>query len=112
MRATSPEETELALYALLCWALLRAGGVGQADLLATDEAVRGLQLLAEIEDLGDLLSGNVVAQVEVAWARYGPKDIPFDQGWVSLLKAEHRHLLEALSFATATVNYWQLKQGG
>jgi hypothetical protein len=112
MRDPQPEDEGLALYALLCVAATRTGGLDRTDLLASDAAVDGLQVLAEREDLDDLLAGSLVPRMEALWEQYGPQGIAFDPEWARFLQMEHRSLLDALSLATATVNYWQLKRSG
>ena len=100
-------EDDLVLFALVCLAAMRAGALQQAELLQIDEAVRGLQLLAERDDVADLDSEATVARMAAVWQRYGPGDRTFRPEWVAVLRSEQRALGDALALATATVNYWE-----
>ncbi len=101
------DERDLVLFALLCLAAVRAGALDQPALLAIDEAVRGLQLLAERDDLAELDGADLVPRMAAAWERYGPADLAFRHEWVAALRAERRALDDAIELATATVNYWE-----
>jgi len=100
-------EDDLVLFALVCLAAMRAGVLAQAELLQIDEAVHGLQLLAERDDTGDLDSEEAGARMAAVWERYGPADRAFQSEWVGVLRLERRALGDALALATATVNYWE-----
>lgn len=100
------------LFALTCLAALRAGALAQPDLLGLDEAVRGLQLLAERDALPELDGDEAVARMEQAWQRLGPRNLAFRPEWLAVLPAEQRALGDALELATATVNYWERGPGG
>jgi hypothetical protein len=100
-------ERDLVLFALLCLAAVRAGALDQPALLQIDEAVRGLQLLAERDDLAELDGDDVVPRMAAVWARYGPADRAFSAEWVAVLRSERRALDDAIELATATVNYWE-----
>jgi len=100
-------ERDLVLFALVCLAAVRAGALAQPELLEIDEAVRGLQLLAERDDVTELDAADVVARMAEVWGRYGPVDRVFRPEWVTTLKSEQRALGDALELATATVNYWE-----
>ena len=100
-------EDDLVLFALVCLAAMRAGALDHARLLQIDEAVRGLQLLAERDDLAELDSEATAARMAAVWQRYGPADRPFRPEWVAVLRSEQRALGDALALATATVNYWE-----
>jgi hypothetical protein len=100
-------EDDLVLFALVCLAAMRAGVLQQAELLQIDEAVCGLQLLAERDDVADLDSEGTVARMAAVWQHYGPGDRAFRPEWVAILRSEQRALGDALALATATVNYWE-----
>ena len=104
---TIRHEDDLVLFALVCLAAMRAGVLAQAEMLQIDEAVHGLQLLAERDDVGDLDSEAAGAHMAEVWQRYGPADRTFRSEWVSILRSEQRALADALALATATVNYWE-----
>lgn len=104
-------ENDLELFALTCLAAMRAGVIEQAELLQMDEAVRGLQLLAERSDLAELDADDTAARMATVWERYGPRDRAFQSEWVAALRSERRALGDALSLATATVNYWERGPG-
>jgi hypothetical protein len=105
------DEHDLVLFALICLAAVRAGALEQAGLLGIDEAVRGLQLLAERDDLAELDADDTAARSAAVWERYGPRDLAFRSEWVAVLRSEGRALGDALSLATATVNYWERGSG-
>jgi hypothetical protein len=100
-------EEDLALFALVCLAAVRGGALELPELLEIDEAVRGLQILAERDDVVCLDVGDAVGRMPAVWERYGPSDRPFRPEWVAVLRSEQRGLGDALALATATVNYWQ-----
>jgi len=100
-------EQDLALFALVCLAAVRAGGLEQPELLRIDEAVRRPQLLADWDDVLPLDADNAVARKAVLGERYGPAERPFRPEWTAMLRSEQRGLGDALAPATATVNYWQ-----
>jgi hypothetical protein len=100
-------EQDLALFALVCLAAVRVGGLEQPELLRIDEAVRGLQLLAERDDVLPFDADDAAARMAVLWERYGPAGRPFRPEWTAMLRSEQRGLGDALALATATVNYWQ-----
>jgi hypothetical protein len=100
-------EDDRMLFALVCLAAMRDGVLQQAELLQIDEAVHGLQLLAERDDVGDLDSEEAGARMAAVWERYGPGDRAFRPEWVAVLRSEQRALGDALALATATVNYWE-----
>jgi hypothetical protein len=100
-------ERDLVLFALVCLAAVRAGVLEQAELLQIDEAVRGLQLLAERDDVVQLDADETVARMAAVWERYGPAERAFRPEWVAVLRSEQRALGDALALATATVNYWE-----
>jgi hypothetical protein len=100
-------EGDLVLFALVCLAAVRGGALERSALLEIDEAVRGLQLLAERDDVTELEADDVVPRMAEVWARYGPVDRRFDPEWVAMLRSERRALGDALELATATVNYWE-----
>jgi hypothetical protein len=100
-------EHDLVLFGLVCLAAMRAGVLQQGELLQIDEAVRGLQLLAERDDLAELDSDATPARMAAVWERYGPGDRTFRPEWVAVLRSERRALGDALALATATVNYWE-----
>jgi len=100
-------EDDLVLFALVCLAAMRAGVLQQAELLQIDEAVRGLQLLAERDDVAELDSDATAARMATVWERYGPGDRAFRPEWVAVLRSEQRALGDALALASATVNYWE-----
>lgn len=100
-------EQDLVLFALVCLAALRAGALTQPELLRLDEAVRGLQLLAECDQVAGLDADDAVARLAAVWARYGPAGLAFQLDWVAVLRSERRALADALELATATVNYWE-----
>jgi len=100
-------ERDLALFALVCLAAVRAGALEQAKLLQMEEAIRGLQLLAEHDDVPGLDADETVTRMAEVWERYGPVDRAFRPEWVAALRSEHRTLGDALALATATVNYWE-----
>jgi len=102
---------DLVLFALVCLAAMRAGALEQAEMLRIDAAVRGLQLLAERDDLAELDGDDAAARMAAVWERYGPGDRPFQSDWVAALRAEQRALGDALALATATVNYWERGPG-
>jgi hypothetical protein len=104
-------EHDLVLFALICLAAVRAGVLEQAELLQIDAAVRGLQLLAERDDLAELDADDTAARMATVWERYGPGDRAFRSEWVAVLRSERRALGDALSLATATVNYWERGPG-
>jgi hypothetical protein len=106
-QATASGEDDLVLFALVCLAAMRSGALAQAELLEIDEAVHGLQLLAERDDTGDLDSEEAGARMATVWERYGPADRTFRSEWVEVLRSERRALGDALALATATVNYWE-----
>jgi hypothetical protein len=106
-QAGADGERDLVLFALVCLAAVRAGALEQAELLQIDEAVRGLQLLAEHDDVAQLDSDETVARMAEVWERYGPAGRAFRSEWVAALRSEHRALGDALALATATVNYWE-----
>src|SRR4029453_431229 len=83
-------EGDLVLFALLCLAAVRAGALDQPALLRLDEAVGGLQLLAERDDLAELDGDDVVPRMAAVWARYGPADRPFCPAWVAVLGSDGR----------------------
>jgi hypothetical protein len=101
------DERDLVLFALVCLAAVRSGALEQPELLGIDEAVRGLQLLAERDDVAELEADDAVARMAAVWARYGPAERAFDPDWVAVLRSERRALGDALALATATVNYWE-----
>ena len=105
--AATLDEEDLVLFALVCLAATRAGVLQQAELLQIDEAVRGLQLLAERDEVADLDSEATAARMAAVWQRYGPGDRPFRPEWVAVLRSEQRALGDALALASATVNYWE-----
>src|SRR4029077_12091028 len=72
-QAGADGERDLVLFALVCLAAVRAGALEQAELLQLDEAVRGLQLLAEHDDVAQLDSDETVARMAEVWERYGPE---------------------------------------
>jgi hypothetical protein len=100
-------EHDLMLFALVCLAAVQAGVLAQAELLRIDEALRGLQLLAERDDLPELDGDDAAARMTAVWERYGPKDRAFRPEWVAVLRSQQRALGDALALATATVNYWE-----
>jgi hypothetical protein len=100
-------ERDLVLFALVCLAAVRAGVLEQSELLQIDEAVRGLQLLAEHDDVDQLDADETVARMAEVWERYGPAGRAFQPEWVAALRSEHSALGDALALATATVNYWE-----
>jgi hypothetical protein len=100
-------EDDRVLFALVCLAAMRDGVLQQAELLQIDEAVHGLQLLAERDDVGDLDSEEAGARMAAVWERYGPGDRAFRPEWVAVLRSEQRALGDALALASATVNYWE-----
>jgi hypothetical protein len=104
-------DQDLVLFALVCLAAVRAGALEQRELLLMDEAVRGLQLLAERDDVAELDADDVVARMADVWARYGLVDRAFRPEWVAVLRSERRALGDALELATATVNYWERGPG-
>jgi hypothetical protein len=104
-------EHDLVLFALLCLAAVRAGALEQAELLQIEAAVRGLQLLAERDDLAELGSHDTAARMALLWERYGPRNQTFRSEWMAGLPSERRALDDALSLATATVNYWERGPG-
>src|SRR5262245_29855266 len=106
-QAATLGEDDLVLFALVCLAAMRAGVLEQAELLRIDAAVRGLQLLAERDDLVELDGDDAAARMAAVWERYGPGDRAFRSDWVAALRAEQRALGDALALATATVNYWE-----
>jgi hypothetical protein len=106
-QAAADPERDLVLFALVCLAAMRAGALDQARLLQIDEAVRGLQLLAERDDLVEAESDAPAARMAAVWERYGPKDRTFRAEWVAVLRSERCALGDALALATATVNYWE-----
>jgi hypothetical protein len=106
-QAAALGEEDLVLFALVSLAAMRAGALQQAELLEIDEAVRGLQLLAERDDVPDLDSEATVARMATVWQQYGPGDRAFQPEWVAVLRSEQRALGDALALATATVNYWE-----
>ena len=106
-KAAALGEHDLVLFALVCLAAMRAGALQQAELLEIDEAVRGLQLLAERDDVAELDSEATAARMATVWQRYGPRDRTFRPEWVAVLRSEQRALGDALALATATVNYWE-----
>jgi len=106
-QAAARGEDDLVLFALVCLAAMRAGVLAQAEMLQIDEAVHGLQLLAERDDVGDLDSEAAGARMAAVWQRYGPADRTFCSEWVGILRSEQRALGDALALATATVNYWE-----
>jgi hypothetical protein len=110
-QAAAEGEHDLVLFALTCLAAVRAGALRPADLLQIDEAVRGLQLLAERDDVPELDADQTATRTAALWARYGPRDLAFRPEWVAGLLSEQRALDDALALATATVNYWERGSG-
>jgi hypothetical protein len=110
-QAAAQGEHDLMLFALTCLAAVRAGVLEQAELLRIDEAVRGLQLLAERDDVAELDADETAARMAAVWKRYGPGDRAFRPEWVAVLLSEQRALGDALALATATVNYWERGPG-
>ena len=110
-QAAAEGEHDLVLFALTCLAAVRAGGLEPADLLKIDEAVRGLQLLAERDDVAPLDADAAATRTAALWERYGPRDLAFRPEWVAGLLSEQRALDDALALATATVNYWERGPG-
>jgi hypothetical protein len=106
-QAAALGEHDLVLFALVCLAAMRAGVLQHAELLQIDEAVRGLQLLAERDDDVDVESDAAAARMAAVWERYGPSDRTFRSEWVAVLRSEQRALGDALALASATVNYWE-----
>jgi hypothetical protein len=106
-QAAAHGEHDLVLFALICLAAMRAGALAQAELLQIDEAVRGLQLLAERDDLVEVESDATAERMAAVWERFGPSDRTFRPAWVAVLRSEGRALGDALALATATVNYWE-----
>src|SRR5262252_8069915 len=106
-QADTEDERDLALFALVCLAAVRAGALEQAELLQIEEAVRGLQHLAEHDDVAALDADDTVTRMAEVWKRYGPSEQDFRPEWAAALRAEHRTLGDALALATATVNYWE-----
>lgn len=107
-QAGADGERDLVLFALVCLAAVRAGVLEQAELLQIDEAVRGLQLLAEHDDVARLDADETVARMAEVWERYGPAGrFAFRPEWLAALRSEHAALGDALALATATVNYWE-----
>ena len=106
-QAGTDGERDLVLFALVCLAAVRAGALEQAKLLQMEEAIRGLQLLAEHDDVPGLDADETVTRMAEVWERYGPVDRAFRPEWVAALRSEHRTLGDALALATATVNYWE-----
>jgi hypothetical protein len=98
-------ERDLVLFALLCLAAMRTGALRQRELLRSDEAVRGLQLLAERDEWAAPQADD--ARMAAVWERYGPAAIVFQPAWMAVLRSEQRLLDDALELATATVNYWE-----
>src|ERR1700756_1053415 len=92
-------DQDLVLFALVCLAAMRAGVLEQPELLRIDEAVRGLQLLAERDDPSELETDDAVARMAAVWQRYGPGDRSFRPEWVTALRAEQRALGDALQLA-------------
>jgi len=107
MPADDQDDGDLVLFALICLAAMRSGALEQPALLRIDEAVRGLQLLAERDEVPELEAGDAVARMATVWARYGPAGRAFEPGWVAVLSSEQRAIGDALALATATVNYWE-----
>src|SRR5262245_9896915 len=101
-QADAEIEHDLVLFALTCLAAVRTGALEAADLLQIDEAVRGLQLLAERDDVAELDADDTAARAAALWERYGPRALPFRPDWVAGLLSEHRALDDALALATAT----------
>jgi len=95
------------LFALVCLAAARAGALELQTLLESEEAVRGLQLLAERADLAELDADDAVTRMAALWEQYGPRDRAFRPEWAAALRSERRGLSDALALASATVNYWQ-----
>jgi hypothetical protein len=110
-QAAGHGERDLVLFALVCLAAMRAGALGRDELLQSDEAVRGLQLLAERDDIAELDSPDTAAHMASVWERWGQGDRPFRAEWVAMLSSEQRALGDALALATATVNYWERGPG-
>ena len=106
-QAGTDGERDLVLFALVCLAAVRAGALEQTELLQIEEAIRGLQLLAEHEDVPGLDADETVTRMAEVWERYGPGERAFRPEWVAALRSEHRTLGDALALATATVNYWE-----
>jgi hypothetical protein len=101
------EERDVVLFALVCLAAVRSGALEQPELLRIDAAVRGLQLLAERDEVPELEGDDAVARMSALWARYGPAQCAFAPEWVAVLRSQQRELADALALATATVNYWE-----
>jgi hypothetical protein len=110
-QAAARADQDLVLFALVCLAALRTGVLEQAEMLRIDAAVRGLQLLAERDELAELDGDDAAARMAAVWERYGPGDRAFRSDWVATLRAEQRALGDALALATATVNYWERGPG-
>jgi hypothetical protein len=100
-------DRDLALFALVCLAAAHAGALEQQSLLENEEAVRGLQLLAERAELVDLDGDDAEARMAAVWERFGPRDRAFRPEWAAALRSERSGLSDALALASATVNYWQ-----
>src|SRR4029450_1111677 len=110
-QAAAEGEHDLVLFALTCLAAVRAGALEPAEVLQIDEAVRGLQLLAERDDVAELDAAETAARTAALWERYGPRDRTFRPEGVAGLLSEQRVLDDALELATATVNYWERGPG-